>query len=216
MTQSILRILEARGIDKSYRSCCIFKGFNLSLDNGVYAMQGSNGIGKSTLLGILCGAIQPDSGEILIDGTDLALHPLVARRKLSYAPDAALVYPFLTGRELLQFVARAKRVPIDEKILELVKRFAVTSFLNHRIDSMSLGTQKKFLLLAGFIGEPRLYVADEPSNGLDKRTRSVLAKHLVTLGVCNTVLFASHDTEFVDQTNASILDMNELLEGYKY
>ena len=180
-------------------------------------MQGSNGIGKSTLLGILCGAIQPDSGEILIDGTDLALHPLVARRKLSYVPDAARVYPFLTGRELLQFVARAKRVPIDEKILELVQRIAVTSFLDHRIDSMSLGTQKKFLLLAGFIGEPRLYVADEPSNGLDTSQRAqVLTKHLVTLGVRNTVLFASHDTEFVDQTNAAILDMNELLERYTY
>ncbi len=214
MTQSTVRILEARGLEKSYQHHSVLKDINLSLDCGVYAIQGSNGIGKSTLLGILCGSIQPDAGEIIINGTDLLCHPITARRMLSYVPDEAHVYPFLRGRELLQLVARVKQVQFDEEVLKLVENFEVTSFLDHRIDSMSLGTQKKFLLLAGFIGQPRLYIADEPSNGLDKRTRSVLAEHLVKLGENNTVLISSHDIHFISQMSATVLDMNDRFEGH--
>ncbi len=133
---------------------------------------------------------------------------------LSYLPDEAQVYPFLKGQELLQLLARVKQVQFDEEMLELVERFEVASFLDHRIDSMSLGTQKKLLLLAGFIGQPRLYIADEPSNGLDKRTRSVLAEHLVKLGENNTVLISSHDTHFTSQMNATVLDMNVRFAGH--
>ena len=137
---------------------------------------------------------------------------MAARRLLSYVQDEACVYPFLTGRELLQLVAHAKPVHFDATLLDQVERFEATPFLDHRIDSMSLGTQMKFLLLAGFIGEPELYVADEPSNGLDKKTRSVLAEYLLKMGEHSAVLFASHDSDFIDQTNALILNMNDLLK----
>ena len=72
---------------------------NPSLDKGRYALQESNGIGKSTLLGILCGSIEPDHGDITIDRSNIRTSPLAIRRKLPYVPGEARVYPLLRGRE---------------------------------------------------------------------------------------------------------------------
>ena len=206
------KVLLAKGIGKSYRGRCVLSNLSLSLDKGVYALQGANGIGKSTLLGILCGAIEPDSGEISIEGSNLYTSPLAARRKLSYVPDEAHVYPFLSGRELLQLVAHAKHASLSNDLFDLLERFAVGPFLDSRIDAMSFGTQKKFLLLAGFIGDPKVYIADEISNGLDKQTRPFLAERLRIQAENGTVLFSSHDADFIAQTGASILEMEYLLE----
>lgn len=209
------KVLRAKEVGKSYRGRCIFANVNLSLDKGLYALQGSNGIGKSTLLGILSGSIEPDHGDITIDGSNLRTSPLAARRKQSYVPDAARVYPFLSGRKFLQLVAYAKNVSLGDELFDLLERFSVGPFLDCRIDAMSLGIQKKYLLLAGFIGKPQLYVADEVSNGLDKQSRPLLAESLRKQGEKGVVLFTSHDADFIDQVGASIIDMRNLLEHYR-
>ena len=77
---------------------------------------------------------------------------------------------------------------------------------------MSFGTRKKFLLLAGFIGDPKVYIADEISNGLDKTSRPFLADRLRIQAQNGTDLFSSHDADFIAQTGASIIDMKHLLD----
>jgi ABC-type multidrug transport system ATPase subunit len=156
---------------------------------GAWALRGPNGIGKSTLLKVLAGAVEPDAGAVWVDGLPLHTDPVPAKARLAYAPDECPVYPFMTGRELLAFVAWAKRC-----------------------GAMSLGTQKKLMLAAGWIGKPAVLLCDEPSNGLDAQARLVLIDLLREKSRQATVLVSTHDHAFAQALGATVLDFADLHE----
>ena len=149
-------MLACEGLSVSYQGRNVFKSVTYSFGSGVYALRGANGIGKSTLLRLLSGAQSPDAGRVWIGGIDLMREPQAAKQLLSYVPDESPVYPFMTGHELLEFVASVKRVPINGLVQELTVAFGLPPHLQTRFDAMSLGTQKKFLLCAAWIGAPKV------------------------------------------------------------
>jgi ABC-type multidrug transport system ATPase subunit len=200
-------VLRCEGLSASYGAHPVLTSASLSLPEGLFALQGANGIGKSTLLRLLAGAQPADGGEVWIDGISLMRSPLAARRRLSYVPDDSPVYPFMTGIELLRFVALAKRNTLDAVIGQMVREFDLSSQLDVRFDAMSLGTRKKVLLCAAWIGTPRVILMDEPSNGLDRQSRDHLIERLCSWGNNGTVLFATHDTNMVVTTNASVVTL---------
>ncbi|HEX5338231.1 MAG TPA: ABC transporter ATP-binding protein [Gallionella sp.] len=206
-------MLQCNGITKTYGSRRIFDNLSYRFAPGVYAIQGPNGIGKSTLLGVLSGAIQPDAGDVLIDGISLTASPLPARQRLSYVPDESPVYPFMTGRDLLDFVAMAKQTTVDAHILQLVERFGLNSHLHSRFEVMSLGTQKKFMLCAAWIGDPQAIFMDEPSNGLDTAARELLESLIRERRPNRLILFSTHDADFVAACNAQVLSMAQIFAG---
>ena len=201
-------MLRFTGITKAFGWHAVFRGIDDDLAPGVYALQGANGSGKSTLLGILSGAIVPDAGDVWIDGVSLNADPLAARQRLSYAPDESPIYPFMGGRDLLDFVAMAKQAKVDSAMLDLAAQLGLSPSMQTRFGAMSLGTQKKFLLCAAWIGEPRVMLRDEPSNGLDTRARKLLAQRIRARGPQSLTLFASHDTGFVEACGATVLPMD--------
>ncbi|SCC94156.1 ABC transporter, ATP-binding protein [Thiomonas sp. X19] len=201
-------MLRFSGITKAFGWRQVFHGIDDDLAPGVYALQGANGSGKSTLLGILSGAIAADSGDVWIDGVSLTADPLAARQRLSYAPDESPIYPFMGGRDLLDFVAMAKQAKVDSAMLDLAAQLGLSPYMQTRFGAMSLGTQKKFLLCAAWIGEPRAMLLDEPSNGLDTRARKLLAQRIRARGPQSLTLFASHDTSFVEACGATVLHMD--------
>ncbi|HEY4200715.1 MAG TPA: ABC transporter ATP-binding protein [Devosiaceae bacterium] len=204
-------LLRCTDLAAHYGGRTIFTAASLSLGAGAYALQGANGSGKSTLLRLLAGARQPTRGTVLIAGTDLDLKAEAARLLLSYVPDESPVYPFMTGREFLQFVAAAKRTTLGRAVQGLVSDFVLQPHLDTRFDAMSLGTQKKLLLAAAWIGEPRVMLMDEPSNGLDQATRDILAESLRATASTATVLYATHDADFIAATGASVITMNQIV-----
>jgi ABC-type multidrug transport system ATPase subunit len=204
-------LLRGERLAASYAGRPVFAAANLALAAGVHALQGANGSGKSTLLRLLAGAQPADAGEILIDDIALERAPEAARRRLSYVPDQSPVYPFLTGREFLRFVAAAKRAGLDGAAGELAAGLGVPPHLDTRFDAMSLGTQKKLLLVAAWIGEPRVVLLDEPSNGLDQAARDCLAAWLRHRNAGAVIFYASHDADFVAATGASIVSMDDVL-----
>lgn len=204
-------MLRFEGLDKSYGERKIFHNISYSLNCGVYALQGSNGIGKSTLLKLLSGAEALDAGEVWINGTSLVRSPLAAKQHLSYVPDNCPIYPFMTGRAFLNFIAMAKKVELGPDILDLVHNFGLNVYLDTRVDTMSLGTQKKFLLSAAWIGDPQVLLLDEPSNGLDAKARELLVHLFQERQHRSTVLFSAHDADFVAATEATVLTMDHIL-----
>ena len=116
----------------------------------------------------------------------------------------------MTGRDLLDFVAMAKKTKVGPDTLELVAQFGLDPHLQARFSAMSLGTQKKFMLSAAWIGEPQVMLLDEPSNGLDNHAREILAQRIRLRGLEGLVLFASHDAAFVEACGANILRMDHL------
>ena len=115
------------------------------------------------------------------------------------------------GRELLGFVAMAKKIRVDSDILALVHDFGLDAHLNTRFAAMSLGTQKKFMLSAAWIGDPAALLLDEPSNGLDIDARIFLAQLFQEKGQRSTILFTTHDTDFVAATGAAVITMDQVL-----
>ena len=208
-------MLRFEGLGKSYGTRAIFQSAHLNLDTGVYALQGPNGIGKSTLLGLLAGALPADAGDVWIDGVSLTHAPLAARQRLSYVPDESPIYPFMTGRELLNFVAMAKKTVIMPDMLTLVNGFGLDAYLNTSFSALSLGTQKKLLLSAAWIGEPSVLLLDEPSNGLDVDARIFLAKLLQEKGRRSAILFSTHDADFVAAAGAAVIKMDQILSERK-
>jgi ABC-2 type transport system ATP-binding protein len=205
-------ILVGHGLGASFAGREIFRALDCAFATGVHALRGENGIGKSTLLRVLAGAVEADSGRVWIDGIDLMRAPEEARRRLSYVPDESPIYPFMTGQELLHFVATVKRTDIDATVDGLTGAFGLAPYLSARFDAMSLGTQKKMLLCAAWIGSPKVLLLDEPSNGLDLASRDHLIGLLRSWGRDNTILFATHDEEFVSACAASVIEMRSLLD----
>ncbi|HEX4077671.1 MAG TPA: ABC transporter ATP-binding protein [Rhizomicrobium sp.] len=205
-------LLRFDGLAASYGRHRIFRSASLALAAGVYALKGPNGIGKSTLLRLLAGAQPADAGEVWIDGISVMRASEEAKRHLSYVPDESPIYPFMTGNELLQFVASIKRTRIDGNVQALIAEFELSAQLDTRFDSLSSGTQKKMMLCAAWIGAPRVLLLDEPSNGLDEAARAALARLLGKWARHGTVLFAAHDADFVATTEASVIAMQDICE----
>jgi ABC-2 type transport system ATP-binding protein len=205
--------LVCQGLGASYEGREIFHSLDCAFAAGVHALQGTNGIGKSTLLRLLAGAQPADAGRVWIDGIDLMQAPEDAKRQLSYVPDESPIYPFMTGEELLHFVASVKRTRIDATVDGLIGAFDLARHLRMRFDAMSLGTRKKIMLCAAWIGAPKVLLLDEPSNGLDLASRDHLIRLLRHSGRESTVLFAAHDEEFVVACGASVTNMQSLLDA---
>lgn len=182
---------------------------------GRYALQGPNGIGKSTLLSILAGIQPPDTGTVTVGGHDLEKAPLQARQQLAFVPDDCPIYPFMNGRDLLDFVARSKRVAVDARIDALVHRLGLAPHLFTRFGQMSLGTQKKTLIAAAWIGQPKVLLMDEPSNGVDQTTREVLIEELQKLPNTTVVVMSTHDADFVRAVAATPLRFETLSQPGK-
>jgi ABC-2 type transport system ATP-binding protein len=206
-------VLACKGLGASYEGREIFHSLDCALATGIHALRGTNGIGKSTLLRLLAGAQPADAGRVWIDGIDLMQAPRAAKRRLSYVPDESPIYPFMTGEELLHFVAAAKRTGIDATVNGLIAAFDLPQHLHTRFDSMSLGTRKKMMLCAAWIGAPKVLLVDEPSNGLDLASRDHLFRLLRYWGHERTILFATHDEEFVSACGAAVIEMRSLLDS---
>jgi ABC-2 type transport system ATP-binding protein len=207
-------ILAGEGLAASYDGREVFRSVDCHFATGVHALRGTNGIGKSTLLRLLAGAQRADAGRVWIDGIDLMQAPEDAKRRLSYVPDESPIYPFMTGEELLLFIAATKRTRIDATVDGLIRAFDLVRDLRTRFDAMSLGTRKKMMLCAAWIGAPRVLLLDEPANGLDLASRDQLVRALRHWGCENAILFSAHDEEFVSACEATVIEMRCLLDSH--
>jgi len=206
-------MLRFEGLCKSFGSRQVLRDAGASLAAGAHALRGPNGIGKSTLLRLLAGVEEIDSGAVWIAGINLHQAPAATKARLAYAPDECPVYPFMTGRELLAFVAYAKRCAVPTEVLTIVERFGLARHLDTRCGAMSLGTQKKLMLAAAWIGDPAVLLFDEPSNGLDMDARALLIELLREKTKTATALVSTHDQAFAHAIGASVIEFESLQEG---
>lgn len=198
---------------KSYGARQVLRGLSHTFDPGAVVLRGPNGIGKSTLLRVLAGVVDADSGAVWVDGVELHAQPAAAKMRLAYAPDECPIYLFITGRELLDFVAYAKRCTVTPAALALVERFGLARHLDTRCGAMSLGTQKKLMLAAAWIGDPAVLLFDEPSNGLDVDARAVLVDVLRAKSADSVVFISTHDAAFAEAIGARVIEFDALHEG---
>jgi len=195
-------ILAVEKLRKEFGRITALEGIDLALDRpGVYGFLGPNGAGKTTTFKIIAGLLQPTSGRVLINGTDVQENTRLAVTELGVQFDAPAFYPYLTGRENLEVIARWLGRDCNKRIDELLAMVGLTKAAGRRVAGYSWGMKQRLGLASTLLSDPKLVILDEPTNGLDPGgiadMRRLLPRMAGEQG--RTVLLSSHRMEEVEQ-----------------
>jgi ABC-type multidrug transport system ATPase subunit len=170
-------MLSIRHLTKTYPGGVqALRGVSLDLSPGVFGLLGPNGSGKTTLMKIVATLLEPDSGTIEMNGTDLLARKIHARRMLGYLPQDFGLYPTLTAWQMLDYLAKLKGVTVNKErdalVDALLDRVNLSSARHQRLGGFSGGMRQRFGIAQALIGEPKLIIVDEPTAGLDPEERN--------------------------------------------
>jgi sodium transport system ATP-binding protein len=165
-------------------------------DGQITGLLGPNGAGKTTTLRMIYTLVQPDRGEVRIDGRPIAEDPLAARRRLGVLPDSRGLYPRLTAREHVRYFGQLhglSGLELEKRVDELVELLDMRGIADRRSQGFSQGERVKVALARALVHKPPNVLLDEPTNGLDvlaTRATRELIRRLRAQGQC--VVFSSH------------------------
>lgn len=185
--------LSISNLSKKYSGHLVLNKINFEVTTGVNYLLAPNGSGKSTLLKIIAEMELKDSGNILLNEKQAKFSDYG-----SYVPDKMTMYPFITGEHFLSLVASAKKASEHLAEIEgLIDGLDLRQYMARQFSVMSLGTQKKFFILAELVGKYHCLIMDEPSNGVDKKSMSLIINHLKELAKNKIILIATHDNDLL-------------------
>ena len=177
--------VEALGIRKAFGGKQVLDGVDLTVPKGqIVALLGPNGAGKTTLIRILATLLRPDAGTAVIAGHDLLADPVGVRRAISLTGQYAAVDDMLTGEENLRMMARLRHLPPREardRANQLLSEFDLDDARRRLVKTYSGGMRRRLDLAASLIARPELLFLDEPTTGLDPRSRDQLWSAVVDL-----------------------------------
>ena len=162
-----MNVLEVKNLKKVIGKREIIKDLNFTVKEGeIYGFLGPNGAGKTTTIRMLVGLIAQTSGEIKICGVDITRNKEKALKDVGAVVENPELYKYLSGRENLMQIARIRKVS-KEEVEELIKLVGLQDRIDDKVRKYSLGMKQRLGLAAALIGNPKLLILDEPTNGLD-------------------------------------------------
>lgn len=190
-------MIEVRGLRKRFGDVVAVDDVSFEARNGeVTALLGENGAGKTTTLRSIYGLIQPDAGEVRVDGVDGIAQPLSARTGLGVLSEARGLYPRLTPREHMRYFAHLQGLgpaETENRCKDLVDLLGMEDFADRRAAGLSHGENTKVALARALLHDPANILLDEPTTGLDVMSTRAVRELIVQLrarGKC--VVFSSH------------------------
>jgi ABC-2 type transport system ATP-binding protein len=196
-------MIEADGLRKHFGDVEALAGLDLAVPSGkVLAVLGPNGAGKTTLIRTIATLTRPTSGSLRVVGIDVAENPKQVRRTIGLAGQYAAVEPALTGRENLRMVARLfghDRVAAKAAADEVLEQMGLTDAADRLVRTYSGGMQRRLDLGASLVGAPRLLLLDEPTTGLDPRSRNELWLAIEDLASRGTDVLLT--TQYLDEAD---------------
>lgn len=201
---SLPNAILAEDLTKSFGSTRALNGVSINVPEGqILALLGPNGAGKTTTVRILTTLSKPDSGRAEVAGIDVLAHPALVRSRIGVTGQSAALDELLTGRENLEMIARLyrlSRADAKRKTAELLERFRLTDAASRIVKTYSGGMRRRLDLAASLIASPPVLFLDEPTTGLDPRSRIemwALIEELVSNGT--TLLLTTQYLEEADQ-----------------
>lgn len=195
-------LLDVRRVHARYGKQDILRGVSLQIFAGEwFCLLGPNGVGKSTLVRCIGGAVTPTAGDLQIAGHSVVTEPIAAKRRLGFACAPEQLPGLLTGAQCLETFAHAKGLrELDADVRELATGLRFDRYLDQFVDTYSLGTRQKLCVLMALLGEPAVIVLDEAFNGLDPASALLVKHHLqrrLSAGR-GCVLLATHSLDIVE------------------
>jgi ABC-2 type transport system ATP-binding protein len=168
-----LSAIQVEGLQKSYKKLHVLKGVDFTVERGsIFALLGSNGAGKTTIIRILSTLLAADAGSAHVAGFDVATQSAEVRETISLTGQFAAVDEVLTGRENLMLIARLRHLRRPEKIADdLLARFSLTEAGGRKVATYSGGMRRRLDIAMSLIGNPPVIFLDEPTTGLDPEAR---------------------------------------------
>jgi ABC-2 type transport system ATP-binding protein len=165
--------IRVKGLQKSYKDLHVLRGVDFDVARGsIFALLGSNGAGKTTVVRILSTLLEADAGTASVDGFDVARQPANVREAISLTGQFAAVDEILSGRENLVLVARLRHLKHPGTIADgLLARFSLTDAAARKVSTYSGGMRRRLDIAMSLIGDPRVIYLDEPTTGLDPEAR---------------------------------------------
>jgi ABC-2 type transport system ATP-binding protein len=203
-------------LNKIYRGgVAAITDLSLTIPGGMYGLLGPNGAGKTTLMRILAGILRPTSGTIQVgeyDGNSERGRTAI-KRVLGYLPQDLGVYPDLSAREFLDYIAILKgideRKARQQRVDELLELVSLSDVAGRKLKTYSGGMKRRVGIAQALLNDPRLLIVDEPTAGLDPEERIRFRNFLSDLGGDRIVLLSTHIVEDIAQTCRRLAIMNK-------
>lgn len=193
------KAIEVKGLRKSFRDTEVLKGVDFEVKRGeIFALLGSNGAGKTTIVKILATLLKQDTGTAAVNGFDVAAMPDYVRHEISLTGQFAAVDEILTGRENLIMIAKLRHLNHPRQVADdLLKRFGLTDAADRKASTYSGGMRRRLDIAMSLIGNPQLIFLDEPTTGLDPEARMETWKIVKDLADSGTTVFLT--TQYLNE-----------------
>lgn len=202
-------MIEVKHLTKRYGNHNAVSDLSFTIQKGqIYGFLGPNGAGKSTTMNIMTGCLAATSGEVRIGGFDIYEDSTQAKKLIGYLPEQPPLYPDMTPKEYLNFVAQAKGIPQKEIPAQLshVMEVTQTADVSDRlIRNLSKGYKQRVGIAQAILGDPEVIILDEPTVGLDPRQIIEIRDLIQELGKSHTVILSSHILSEVQAVCQTIL-----------
>jgi ABC-2 type transport system ATP-binding protein len=212
MTAQQAQVIHVQGLRKSYKELQVLRGVDFDVARGsIFALLGSNGAGKTTVVKILSTLLKADAGTAEVNGLDVATQAADVREAISLTGQFAAVDEILSGRENLVLIARLRHLKGPGKIADdLLERFALTDAGARKVSTYSGGMRRRLDIAMSLIGNPPVIFLDEPTTGLDPQARLEVwqtVKELAHRGT--TVLLTTQHLDEAEQLADRIAILHE-------
>jgi ABC-2 type transport system ATP-binding protein len=191
------------GLTKSFGEVRALRGIDLSVPQGtVLGVLGPNGAGKTTAVRILTTLLLPDAGRALVDGYDVVRQAAAVRRSIGLAGQSAAIQEELTGRENLELIGRLyhlRKAEARSRAADLLEQFDLVDAADRPAKGFSGGMQRRLDLAASLVGQPNVLFLDEPTTGLDPRSRLGMWSIIRSLVAGGTTLLLT--TQYLDEAD---------------
>ncbi len=191
--------IRVQGLEKSYKELHVLRGADFEVAPGsIFALLGSNGAGKTTIVRILSTLLKPDAGTATVNGFDVATEPLLVRESISLTGQFAAVDEILSARENLVLVAKLRHLKDPGQVAdELLARFNLTDAASRKVSTYSGGMRRRLDIAMSLIGQPKVIFLDEPTTGLDPEGRIEVWRVIQDLATQGTTVLLT--TQYLDE-----------------
>lgn len=208
--------ITVKGLEKSFKNQKVLQGIEFEIQKGsIFALLGANGAGKTTTVKILSTLMRPDAGVAIVDGIDVRKKAGEVRKRISLTGQYASVDELLTGRENLDMIGRLNGLDkqrIAERSATLLREFELEAAADKRTATYSGGMRRKLDLAISLLSQPSIIFLDEPTTGLDPRSRGRMWEIIKKLAHEGTTIFLT--TQYLDEADA-LADRITLLNNGK-